>query len=74
MRVMAIVLAKLAIEDGKQVSVINMFNPENLKGDAATAYQRFINNKLTPANFRSTSFDGVDVIVDALFGTGLIAI
>ena len=65
------VLAKLAIEDGKQVSLINMFNAENLKGDAATAYQDLITTNICPQNYSTTVFDGVDVIVDALFGTGL---
>jgi ADP-dependent NAD(P)H-hydrate dehydratase / NAD(P)H-hydrate epimerase len=65
------VLAKLAIEDGKQVSVINMFNPENLKGDAATAYQDLLATNISPIEFSSSALDGFDVIVDALFGTGL---
>ena len=65
------VLAKLAIEDGKQVSLINMFNAEHLKGDAATAYQDFFNNKYNPIKFSASVFEDVDVIVDALFGTGL---
>ena len=65
------VLAKLAIDDGKQVSVINMFNPDNLKGDAATAYQDLLATKIKPVEFSASVFDGVDIIVDALFGTGL---
>lgn len=65
------VLAKLAIEDGKQVSVINMFNAEDLKGDAATAYQDLSTTNICPQNYSTSLFDGVDVIVDALFGTGL---
>ncbi len=65
------VLAKLALEDGKQVSLINMFNVENLKGDAATAYQDLGTTSISPQNYSITVFDGIDVIVDALFGTGL---
>jgi NAD(P)H-hydrate epimerase len=64
-------LAKLAKEDGKQVFVINMFNPDNLKGDAAKAYSDLLTTKVNPSKFLSTSFDSVDVIVDAMFGTGL---
>ncbi len=64
-------VAKLAIDDGKQVFVINMFNPDNLKGDAATAYSDLLTTKIKPHKFSSTSFENVDVIVDALFGTGL---
>jgi len=65
------VLAKLAIEDGKQVELINMSNIENLNGDVATAYQDLSTFDI---NLKSNSyklFDGVDVIVDALFGIGL---
>jgi len=65
------VLAKLALENEKQVSVINMFDPEKLKGDAATAYQDLLATNITPHKFSSSGFKGVDVIVDALFGTGL---
>lgn len=65
------VLAKLAIEDGKQVSVINMFNAEDLKDDAATAFQDLSTTNISPQNYSISIFEGVDVIVDALFGTGL---
>jgi len=65
------VLAKLAKDDGKQVSVINMFDPENLKGDAAVAYQDLLATKLKPIKFSTSVLDGVDIVVDALFGTGL---
>jgi len=65
------VLAKLAIEDDKQVSLINMFNAEHLKGDAATAYQDFLATKIKPIKFSALVFEDVDIIVDALFGTGL---
>ncbi len=65
------VLAKLALDDGKQVSVINMFNPEDLKGDAATVFQDLSTTNICPQNYSTSIFDGVDVIVDALFGTGL---
>ena len=65
------VLAKMAIEDGKQVSVVNMFNAKDLKGDAATAYQDLSTTNICPQTYSTSIFDGVDVIVDALFGTGL---
>lgn len=65
------VLAKLAIEDGKTVSLINMFDAKNLKGDAASAYQDLLAKKIKPVKFSASVFEGVDIIVDALFGTGL---
>ena len=65
------VLAKLAIDDGKQVEVINMCNTENLNGDVAIAYQDLSTTNVCLQNYSMNIFDGVDVIVDALFGTGL---
>jgi len=65
------VLAKLAFEDDKQVSIVNMIDPENLKGDAATAYQDLLTTNILPIEFSLSVLEGVDVIVDALFGTGL---
>ncbi|HSG62666.1 MAG TPA: NAD(P)H-hydrate dehydratase, partial [Pseudomonadales bacterium] len=65
------VLARLAHADGKRVAVINMFNPEKLKGDAATAYRDLLSTGITATAYSSAAFAGIDVIVDALFGTGL---
>lgn len=65
------VLAKLAAEEGKQVSVINIFEADKLKGDAATAYQDFLTTNITPKEFSLSALKETDVIVDALFGTGL---
>ena len=65
------VLAKLALEDDKQVSIVSMIDPENLKGDAATAYQDLLTTNILPIEFSLSVLEGVDVIVDALFGTGL---
>lgn len=64
-------LAKLAKDDGKQITVINMFNPDNLKGDAGKAYAELLTTNINPNKFSPTSFENIDVIVDALFGTGL---
>tara|TARA_Y100000748_G_C15476920_1_gene481179 strand:- start:176 stop:1732 length:1557 start_codon:yes stop_codon:yes gene_type:complete len=71
------VLAKLAIEDGKRVKVFNCFSPEKLEGDAEKAYQDLLS--INPD--LSNGFDSItriemglsrcDVIVDAIFGTGL---
>ncbi|MCZ6802887.1 MAG: NAD(P)H-hydrate dehydratase [Proteobacteria bacterium] len=65
------VLAKLALEECKQVSVINLIESEKLKGNAATAYQDLLSTNIIPIEFSSSALEGVDVIVDALFGTGL---
>jgi len=71
------VLAKLAIEDGKRVKVFNCFSPEKIKGDAKRAYQDLLSMNPNLSN----GFDSMtkielglsrcDVIVDAIFGTGL---
>jgi ADP-dependent NAD(P)H-hydrate dehydratase / NAD(P)H-hydrate epimerase len=66
------VLAGLAQEDGKQVSVFYLLEPENLKGDAATAYKYLQASKITASKFSAESMIiDADVIVDAVFGTGL---
>ena len=68
------VLARLAIEDGKDVQVFNCFDPEKLKGDAKKTYQelvatdvKLINNirDFCHPHTRNT------LIIDAIFGTGL---
>ena len=81
------VLAKLAIEDKKDVRVLNCFNPEKLKGDAKIAYQDLLTTNVKLLNssdlmyeFTSDEWTGdreipplnsQTVFVDAIFGTGL---
>jgi len=69
------VLAGLAKEDGKQVSVYYLSDPKKLKGDAATAYKYLQASNINPSKFSSKSVIDADakthVIVDAIFGTGL---
>jgi len=77
------VLAKLAIQDGQDVTVVNCFDPDKLKGDAKTTYQdllavdhktKFIVN-VPEKNALTEIFYDVEnneaVVVDAIFGTGL---
>ena len=78
------VLAKLAVEDGKNVRVFNCFNPEKLDGEAKTAYQDLLTTNVRIEKQFSVR-DGQDdnmfqkgfwnktapVVVDAIFGTGL---
>lgn len=65
------VIARLAREAGLEVRVHAVGACEAIKGDAATALQALQQSgqPLTPA--LSAALDDVDVIVDALFGTGL---
>lgn len=65
------VLARLATEDEKQVSVINLFDPTKLKGDAATAYRDLLSTDISSIKYSPALLDDADVIIDAVFGTGL---
>ncbi len=65
------VIAGLAREDGKQVTVYYLQEPEKLKGDAATAYKYLQASNVTPVKFTDDVSLDADVLVDALLGTGL---
>ena len=67
------VLAGLAREDGKQVNVLYLIDPEKLGGDATTAYKYLLASNITPIQFTETALKetDADVVVDAIFGTGL---
>jgi NAD(P)H-hydrate epimerase len=65
------VLAGLAKEDGKQVSVYYLSDPKKLNGDAVTAYKYLQASNINPSKFSSKNVIDVEVIVDAIFGTGL---
>ena len=65
------VVAKLALEAGLKVSVCYLSKPENLIGDAYTAYQDYIQAGGEVSEFSSTTFINKSVIIDALLGTGL---
>jgi ADP-dependent NAD(P)H-hydrate dehydratase / NAD(P)H-hydrate epimerase len=65
------IIAGLALEAGLKVSVYSLANPENIKGDALTAYQNYIEAKGTIIPFQGEELIDADVIVDALLGTGL---
>jgi len=64
------VIARLALQLGWQVEVLAVTDPETLRGDALQSYRDFAD-----AGGQTRLFDGeiaaVDVIVDALLGTGL---
>ena len=64
------VLAKNAHEAGMTVSLLQVGN-SNLKGDANKALQEFLSTGLKVSEFSSEMMVQADVIVDAIFGTGL---
>ena len=69
------VVARLAAGEGLSVSVSLIGDPARLAGDARTAYRRMPEGVAHPAPLGEAVPGGagvdVDVIVDALFGTGL---
>jgi NAD(P)H-hydrate epimerase len=64
------VLARLARQAQLEVTVSALAAPQNLKGDARTAWQDFVRDGGTVTMW-SGSLAQFDVIVDAIFGTGL---
>ena len=65
------IIAGLALDTGLKVSVYSLSDPVNLKGDALTAYQNYVKANGTIIPFQVEELIDVDVIVDAMLGTGL---
>ena len=65
------IVARLALEAGLNIRVYSLSDPESLKGDALTAYRNYVEAKGTIIPFQGEAMIAVDVIVDALLGTGL---
>ena len=65
------VIARLALEAGLKVCVYSLANLGSIKGDALTACQSYIeaNGQIVP--FQGNELIDVDIVVDALLGTGL---
>lgn len=65
------VLARLAVAAGLEVSVVALSDPEKLTGDAAQAWQDCKASGGTTLPWSTALLESADVIVDAIFGTGL---
>ncbi len=65
------VLARLAYLDGYDVTVLQIGDTAKLKNDALTAFEAMIDVGLVAQVFTAKKLTIVDVIVDALFGTGI---
>ncbi len=65
------VIARLAYEQGLNVTVYQVGEPVRIQGDALAALQRMQGVDLSPVAYTEQSLDDYDVIVDALLGTGL---
>ena len=64
------VIARLAQQQGMNVRVVSLVDPEKLQGDAYQAYQQWNESAVLSVNDVAL-IDDADVIVDALLGTGL---
>jgi ADP-dependent NAD(P)H-hydrate dehydratase / NAD(P)H-hydrate epimerase len=65
------IIAGLALGVGLKVTVYVFSDPENLKDNAFIAYRDYIKEKGTIKPFQADTVIKADVVVDALFGTGL---
>lgn len=65
------VVAKKAHEDKKEVHVLVLSDLKNLSGIAKKAYDEMLASGLSAHLFKPELLDAADVIVDAVFGTGL---
>lgn len=65
------VVARLASEKGFAVTVMALSDPDGLKGDAKTAWHAAEAAGLGASEFDAQGLAQADVIVDAIFGTGL---
>ncbi len=67
------VVARLAAEAGLDARVLAAADPDTLQGDAAQAWQAAVaaGVAILPFGSDDAGFESVDVIVDALLGTGL---
>src|SRR5262245_61418571 len=65
------VLARLAREQRVKVNAVSLTDPQELRGDARRAYEDFTaaGGKVEPWNVECLSH--AEVVVDAIFGTGL---
>ncbi len=72
----AYIVAGLAKEQGMGVHVLSLSDPENLKGDARTAWQWAMEKQVDITAFQDYTHSGSNVVeqtvlVDGIFGTGL---
>lgn len=65
------VVARRAREAGLEVAVCQLGDASRLQGDALQAFQRMTQVGLKPVGLDAEALSGADVVVDAIFGTGL---
>ncbi len=65
------VIAELARQAGWPVRVLQMGDPEKISGDARTVAERFLDAGGERLAFRPELLEDSELVVDAIFGTGL---
>jgi len=65
------IVARLALIAGYNVCVYAVSDPEQLKGDARTAWQQYLEVDGRVLSFKAELVINTEVVVDALLGTGL---
>ena len=65
------VVARLARQAGLEVQVLTLADPETLRGDAQTAWRDAGAAEVAIQPFKVAALNGVDLLVDAILGTGL---
>lgn len=65
------VLARLARQAGLEVRLLTLADPDMLRGDAQTACKEARTAEVSIQPFQAAALNGVDVLVDAVLGTGL---
>ncbi len=65
------VLARLALQEGKQVTVGHLLEPESLRGDASLAFNDLQAAGCEAVSYSENLLNQADIVVDAIFGTGL---
>lgn len=65
------VVARLAQQAGLEARVLTLADPRQLRGDAQTAWQDAQAAAVTIQPFNDSALHGIDLLVDALLGTGL---
>ncbi len=65
------VIARLALQAGWRVNLFQLGDPQRIRGDALTARRAYLDAGGSEQGYSGQSLPDCDVIVDALFGTGL---
>ena len=65
------VVARLARQAGLEVQVLTLADPETLRGNAQTAWRDASAAAVSIQPFNAVALKGVDLLVDAILGTGL---